>query len=99
MQALGSAVAAATGRVGLHVVDVVKGRGHEVIAISRSGGVDVVTSEGLAEALAGAQAVIDVATGASPGQQAAPRPLGTDNSLATGQAFGESSRRRSLFDA
>jgi uncharacterized protein YbjT (DUF2867 family) len=99
MQARGSAVAAATGRVGHHVVDVLEGRGHEVIAISRSGGVDVVTGEGLAETLAGAQAVIDVATGASPEQQAAPRPPGTHNRLAARQAFGESSRRRSLFDA
>jgi hypothetical protein len=61
--------------------------------------VDVVTGEGLAETLAGAQAVIDVATGASPEQQAAPRPPGTHNRLAARQAFGESSRRRSLFDA
>ena len=54
MQARGAiAVAGATGRVGHHVVDVLQGRGHEVIAISRSGGVDVVTGEGLAEALAG----------------------------------------------
>ena len=53
MQARGTiAVAGATGRVGHHVVDVLEGRGHEVIAISRSSGVDVVTGEGLAEALA-----------------------------------------------
>jgi uncharacterized protein YbjT (DUF2867 family) len=72
MQARGTiAVAGATGRVGHHVVDVLQGRGHEVIAISRSGGVDVVTGEGLAEALAGAEVVIDVATGASPEEQAA----------------------------
>jgi uncharacterized protein YbjT (DUF2867 family) len=65
------AVAGATGRVGHHVVDVLEARGHDVVAISRSSGVDVVTGEGLAEALAGAEAVIDVATGASPEQQAA----------------------------
>ena len=72
MQAPGKiAVAGATGRVGHHVVDVLEGRGHEVIAISRSSGVDVVTGEGLAEALAGVETVIDAATGASPEQQAA----------------------------
>ena len=37
------AVAGATGRVGRHVVDVLKAQGHDVVAMSRSGGVDVVT--------------------------------------------------------
>src|SRR5439155_2642739 len=45
--------------------------GHEVVPISRSGGVDVVTGDGLAEALGGVECVIDVATGASPEQDAA----------------------------
>jgi uncharacterized protein YbjT (DUF2867 family) len=72
MQARGRiAVAGATGRVGHYVVDALEGRGHEVVAISRSGGVDIVTGEGLAEALAGAEVVIDAATGASPEEQAA----------------------------
>jgi uncharacterized protein YbjT (DUF2867 family) len=65
------AVAGATGRVGRHVVDVLGAWGHDVVAMSRSGGVDVVTGEGLAEALAGVECVIDVATGASPDQVAA----------------------------
>jgi uncharacterized protein YbjT (DUF2867 family) len=65
------AVAGATGRVGRHVVDVLKAGGNDVVAMSRSGGVDVVTGEGLAEALAGVECVIDVATGDSPDQQAA----------------------------
>jgi uncharacterized protein YbjT (DUF2867 family) len=56
------AVAGATGRVGRHVVDVLEERGHDVVAISRSLGVDVVTGEGLAEALAGVETVIDAAT-------------------------------------
>ena len=59
------AVAGATGRVGHHVVDVLEGRGHDVVAISRSLGVDVVTGEGLAEALAGVETVVDAATGPS----------------------------------
>src|SRR6266542_1469547 len=61
----------ATGRVGGHVVDVFEAGGHAVVAMSRSSGVDVVTGDGLAEALAGVECVIDVATGPSPEQQAA----------------------------
>jgi uncharacterized protein YbjT (DUF2867 family) len=72
MQALRKiAVAGATGRVGRHVVDVLEAGGNDVVAMSRSGGVDVVTGEGLAEALAGVECVVDVATGDSPDQQAA----------------------------
>jgi glutamate dehydrogenase/leucine dehydrogenase len=47
------AVAGATGRVGRHVVDVLEAGGHDVVAMSRSRGVDVITRDGLAEALAG----------------------------------------------
>ncbi len=65
------AVAGATGRVGRHVVDVLQAGGHDVVAMSRSGGVDVVTGDGLAQALAGVECVIDVATGPSPDQKAA----------------------------
>lgn len=65
------AVAGATGRVGRQAVDVLSERGYDVVAMSRSSGVDVVTGEGLAEALTGVDAVIDAATGASPEQQAA----------------------------
>jgi uncharacterized protein YbjT (DUF2867 family) len=65
------AVAGATGRVGRHVVDVLAAEGHDVVAISRSSGVDVVTGEGLAEALAGVATIIDVATQPSPEQEAA----------------------------
>ena len=52
------AVAGATGRVGRHVVDVLEAGGHDVVAMSRSGGVDVITGDGLAQALAGAECVI-----------------------------------------
>jgi uncharacterized protein YbjT (DUF2867 family) len=65
------AVAGATGRVGRHVVDVLETGGHDVVAMSRSAGVDVVTGAGLAEALARVDIVIDVATGSSPDQAAA----------------------------
>jgi uncharacterized protein YbjT (DUF2867 family) len=65
------AVAGATGRVGRHVVDLLESRGYDVVPISRSHGVDVITGEGLDEALTGVATIIDVATGPSPDQQAA----------------------------
>ena len=65
------AVAGATGRVGRHVVDLLKGSGHEVVSISRSNGVDVITGEGLDEALRGVDVVVDAATGPSPDKDAA----------------------------
>jgi len=65
------AVAGATGRVGRHVVDVLKAEGHDVVAMSRSSGVDVVTGQGLALALTGVESIIDAATGPSPDQKAA----------------------------
>jgi uncharacterized protein YbjT (DUF2867 family) len=60
------AVAGATGRVGRHVVDLLEARGHDVVSISRSNGVDVVTGDGLAGALTGVDVVVDAATGNSP---------------------------------
>ena len=65
------AVAGATGRVGRHVVDVLEEQGYEVVAISRSAGVDVVTGDELADALRGVESVVDATSGASPEQQAA----------------------------
>ncbi|MGD9696773.1 MAG: SDR family oxidoreductase [Thermoleophilia bacterium] len=62
------AVAGATGRVGRHIARILWDRGHEVVAISRSAGVDVVTGAGLDEALRGVGLVIDASTGASPDQ-------------------------------
>jgi len=60
------AVAGATGRVGSHLVEVLEARGHDVVAMARSRGVDVITGDGLAEALTGVECVIDVASGPSP---------------------------------
>jgi uncharacterized protein YbjT (DUF2867 family) len=56
------AVAGATGRVGRHVVDVLEEAGHDVVRMSRSTGVDVVTGEGLSEALAGVDCIVDAAS-------------------------------------
>jgi uncharacterized protein YbjT (DUF2867 family) len=60
------AVTGATGRVGRHVVDVLREDGHDVVRISRSDGVDVITADGLAAALEGVESVIDTATSPSP---------------------------------
>jgi uncharacterized protein YbjT (DUF2867 family) len=65
------AVAGATGRVGRHIVDVLRAAGHEVVPMSRASGVDLVTGKGLAEALVGVARVIDAASGPSPDQEAA----------------------------
>jgi uncharacterized protein YbjT (DUF2867 family) len=53
------------------MVDVLTERGHDVVPIARSAGVDVVSGKGLAEALTGVDAVIDAATPPTPDEQAA----------------------------
>ena len=50
-----------TGLIGSKVVSNLRQKGHEVIAASPNTGVNTVTGEGLAEAVAGAQVVIDLA--------------------------------------
>ena len=56
------AVAGGTGTVGTHVVEVARMRGHEVVVLSRSAGVDLVSGNGLADAIAGVDAVVDVSS-------------------------------------
>jgi uncharacterized protein YbjT (DUF2867 family) len=53
-------VAGGTGTVGRHVVAQAQKAGHEVAVLSPSAGVDVRGGEGLAEALEGADVVVDV---------------------------------------
>ena len=65
------AVTGATGRLGRPLVEILEGQGHEVVPIARSKGVDVITGEGLAEALDGVDAIVDAATGPSPDEQEA----------------------------
>jgi uncharacterized protein YbjT (DUF2867 family) len=50
-----------TGLIGKKVVSNLRQQGHEVVAASPSSGVNTVTGEGLAQALNGAQVVVDVA--------------------------------------
>jgi uncharacterized protein YbjT (DUF2867 family) len=65
------AVTGATGRVGSHLVEILEQRGHDVVPIARSKGVDVVSGEGLDEALAGAETIIDTATPPTSDQEVA----------------------------
>jgi uncharacterized protein YbjT (DUF2867 family) len=65
------AVTGATGRLGSQLVEVLEAQGHEVVPIARSKGVDVITGDGLAEALQGVDAVADLATGPSPDEKEA----------------------------
>lgn len=46
--------------MGSHVAEIARERGHDIVVLTRSRGVDVLTGSGLATALAGADAVIDV---------------------------------------
>ena len=54
-----------TGLIGSKVVEKLKQKGHAAIAAAPSTGVNTITGEGLAEVLAGAQVVVDVANSPS----------------------------------
>jgi len=54
-----------SGLIGKKVVNNLRQQGHEVVAASPSSGVNTVTGEGLAQALDGAQVVVDVANAPS----------------------------------
>jgi uncharacterized protein YbjT (DUF2867 family)/nitrite reductase/ring-hydroxylating ferredoxin subunit len=53
-------VVGGSGLIGSRLVTMLTRDGHEVVAVSRRSGVDVVTGEGLGEALKGASVVVDV---------------------------------------
>jgi uncharacterized protein YbjT (DUF2867 family) len=57
------AVAGATGNIGALTVAALERGGHDIVRISRSLGVDLTTGDGLDEALAGVQAVVDASNG------------------------------------
>jgi len=54
-----------SGLIGTKVVSRLRQKGHEVVAASPNSGVNTVTGEGLAEALAGARVVVDLANSPS----------------------------------
>jgi uncharacterized protein YbjT (DUF2867 family) len=54
-----------TGLIGSKTVAILRRGGHEVVAASPNSGVNTITGEGLAEAVAGAQVVIDLANSPS----------------------------------
>ena len=54
-----------SGLIGSKVVNILRQRGHEVVAASPKSGVNTLTGEGLADALKGAQVVVDVANSPS----------------------------------
>lgn len=53
-------VIGASGLIGTKVVGLLSSEGHDVVAASRSSGLDVLSGEGLPEALSGADALVDV---------------------------------------
>lgn len=53
-------VMGATGLIGKDVIAALNEAGHQTVAASRSSGADVLTGEGLAEALSGADVLVDV---------------------------------------
>ena len=60
-----------TGRIGSRLVQKLRDKGHEVVAAAPSSGVNTITGEGLAQAMAGAVVVVDVANSPSFEEQAA----------------------------
>jgi uncharacterized protein YbjT (DUF2867 family) len=60
-----------TGLIGSHTVESLKQRGHDAVAAAPNTGVDTITGKGLAEALSGSVAVVDVSNSPSFEDQAA----------------------------
>jgi uncharacterized protein YbjT (DUF2867 family) len=84
------AVAGGTGVVGHHVVEVARERGHEVVVLARSEGVDLTSGTGLAGRLAGVDAVIDTTSIATQRRRSAEAFFGgvTRHLLTAGAAAG-----------
>src|SRR6478752_1398378 len=60
-----------TGLIGSKVVEKLKQRGHDALAAAPNTGVDIITGKGLAEALAGAEVLVDVSNSPSFEEKAA----------------------------
>lgn len=84
------AVAGATGNIGSLTVAALERDGHEVRRISRSLGVDLMTGEGLDDALTGVQAVVDTtnSTATDPAETVAYFGTATRNLLAVEERAG-----------
>lgn len=84
------AVIGGTGLIGTRIVARLTGQGHDVVAASRATGVDSYSGEGLAQALAGADALIDVSNSGYLDERAANEFFyaSTLNLLAYGEAAG-----------
>ena len=54
-----------TGRIGSKTVTILRQGGHEVVAASPQNGINTITGEGLKQAMAGTQVVIDLANSPS----------------------------------
>src|SRR4051812_4261796 len=65
-----------SGLIGKKLVPILRQQGHEAISASPSSGVNALTGEGLAGALAGANVVVDVSNSPSWADAAAERLLG-----------------------
>jgi uncharacterized protein YbjT (DUF2867 family) len=59
-------VIGATGLIGRQLVPLLRDAGHNVTAASRDSGVDLLTGQGLDDALADAEVVVDVINSATP---------------------------------
>jgi uncharacterized protein YbjT (DUF2867 family) len=84
------AVAGGTGRIGRLTIAALEGAGHQGVAVSRSAGVDLLSGNGLTEALRGADAVIDVTNTSIPDEAGIVEFFGTEtrNLLAAEEAAG-----------
>jgi uncharacterized protein YbjT (DUF2867 family) len=58
-----------SGSIGTKLVKKLREGGHEVVAASPDSGVNIITGQGLAKALAGAQVVVEVANSPSWGRR------------------------------
>jgi uncharacterized protein YbjT (DUF2867 family) len=83
-------VAGGIGVLGRHVADAVRAAGHDPVPVSRRSGTDLLRSEGLADLLRGASAVIDVSSTSSISTKESVRFFGTvtRNLLAAERAAG-----------
>ncbi|WP_351235409.1 NAD-dependent epimerase/dehydratase family protein [Streptomyces sp. NPDC002133] len=66
-------VAGATGLIGARTVARLRDHGVEVVPVSRGEGVDVITGDGLAQALGGAGVVVDVTDAPSRAEETSPQ--------------------------